>query len=119
MPQRAKKPCGWKGGCINLVESGLCELHQRKMDDRRRKEQNDDPMRPFYKNSRWVGTRISVLGRYPLCDNCHMMASNVVHHIVDARVWCGRGNDFYDESNLVGWCTECHNRHTATQQHND
>jgi 5-methylcytosine-specific restriction endonuclease McrA len=44
---------------------------------------------------------------------CHAWASEVVHHVIDARVWVERGNDFYDESNLIGWCKNCHDAHTA------
>jgi 5-methylcytosine-specific restriction protein A len=118
MPRRAKRPCSWQT-CPILVDSGYCEFHQAQIDGHRREEQRNDALRPFYKNKRWEGTRIVILGRDPICKKCHLMASRVVHHIVDARVWVNRGNDFYDESNLVGWCKRCHDSHTATQQHNE
>jgi 5-methylcytosine-specific restriction enzyme A len=112
MPRRAKRPCKF-GCCPVLVDSGYCNLHQQKIADRHRQEQNEDPLRKFYKNKRWDGTRIVILGRDPVCKQCHLSASTVVHHIIDARVWVGNGNDFYDADNLLGWCKPCHDAHTA------
>lgn len=114
MPTRAKRPCKYGYPCTNLVDSGYCEQHEREMIARRRQEQNDDPMRPYYKGKRWVMTRLVILARDPICQKCFHAGSQVVHHVIDARVWVARGNDFFDESNLVGWCKPCHDSHTAT-----
>lgn len=86
------------------------------MDERSRQEQNDDPLRPFYKCARWDSTRLVILGRDPVCTECHLTASRVAHHVIDARVWVAMGNDFYDESNLAGICEPCHNAITRDRQ---
>jgi 5-methylcytosine-specific restriction protein A len=115
MPIRAKRPCKYQP-CPNLVDSGYCDLHEAKVADRRRQEQNDDAFRPFYKSKRWETTRLVVLHRDLICQECKKTAAKVVHHVVDARIWVGRGNDFYDEENLQGLCEPCHNAISRERQ---
>lgn len=116
---RAKRPCKWQN-CSQVVDAiaGYCQLHQQKLLARRKTEQSNDPLRPFYNCKRWQTTRSVVLGRDMICKMCGLTASTVVHHVVDARVWIQRGNDFYDDANLQGVCVECHNAITAERQHN-
>jgi len=92
-----------------LVRGGYCPAHAAKQ----RAERNNDPLKRLYNCARWQATRLVVLARDSVCMACHAWASEVVHHVIDARVWVERGNDFYDESNLIGWCKNCHDAHTA------
>lgn len=112
MPNRSRRPCKYPA-CSNLVTTGYCDKHRDAAKQRRRDEQNADPLRPFYKNSLWASVRMIVMAEEPICTKCGHAASAVVHHIVDARVWISRGGDFYDRSNLTAWCKRCHDRHTA------
>jgi 5-methylcytosine-specific restriction enzyme A len=115
MPQRSKRPCK-QPGCAALVVVGYCDKHREAAEQRRQDELRADPLRPYYKNFRWLSTRKVVLGRDPLCKSCGLALSTIVHHDIDARIWIQRGGDFYDESNLVGLCEPCHNAITRQRQ---
>jgi 5-methylcytosine-specific restriction protein A len=99
------------------VPKGYCPDHQQQITDRFNEQRNNDPVRRLYKNSRWEGTRIVVLGRDPLCRECNLALSTVVDHIINAHVLVKRFGEraFYDPDNLQGLCKPCHDAKTASE----
>jgi hypothetical protein len=90
--------------------SRFCALHNRLPESRHPR----GPLEKLYNCVKWrKWTRQAVLFRDPLCANiingtrCPRLATDV-HHVVDAEEWMARGEDFYDQDNLVGLCHTCH-----------
>lgn len=116
MPARTLKPCS-SPGCHTLVTSGKCDRHQAVSRANRATEQRQDPLKPLYNCKRWRLTRLVVLAHQPVCTQCGQALATEVHHLIDAREWVARGNDFYDEANLTGLCKPCHDKTTGQRQH--
>lgn len=90
--------------------SRFCALHNKLPDSRHPR----GPLKKLYDCVLWRRhTRNAVLARDPLCtftvngDRCPRLAEDI-HHVVDAEEWMARGNDFYDQDNLVGLCKPHH-----------
>lgn len=63
-------------------------------------------------SARWQNLREVVLCENPLCAMCERPAYEV-HHVKDAA----RHEDlFFDQSNLIGLCEECHEKLHAAQK---
>lgn len=64
--------------------------------------------RSLYDTVLWRKVRKRILKRDPLCKMCFpkLEPAKVVDHIKPYR----KGDDFWDETNMQGLCTLCHNK---------
>ena len=77
------------------------------------REREDSKYRRVYHSQRWKDLRKQILQRDDyVCQNClsngEYTVADVVHHKIEVKEDITKA---YEESNLVSWCHECHNRH--------
>ena len=98
-----------------------CKLHIKSIEanerDKWRKRRANNPFIKLYSCARWRVMRLRLLAAHPVCQACNTALANEVDHIVNARVWCAAGHDFYDESNMQVLCASCHATKTAREEH--
>src|SRR5579862_847859 len=95
--------------CAAHTNNTLAQAYRKEFD----KNRAHDEHRLLYRCKRWETARAFVLRRDILCQECGHRAAKVVHHVIDAVIWLAQGGDFYDVTNLIGWCKPCHDSHTA------
>lgn len=118
---KAKRPC-LQPGCPNLVESGYCDEHKRKEQERSKEESInnlralDKKKEPreikFYSSPAWRRTSRLYRLKHPLCERCeqrgYIKKSELVHHISELReIWRENGNPLHWR-NLQALCRDCH-----------
>lgn len=116
MPVRSLRPCG-KYPCPRLNEPGsrYCGEHLETDKERDRQYKQADPFCKSRNCAAWRSARAATLARDPICRICGRAASTDADHVIPARIWCARGGEFYDLSNLQGLCHECHSQKTARE----
>jgi 5-methylcytosine-specific restriction enzyme A len=106
--------CG--NGCRILTRERRCPKHtigdnERKQYDRARNKW--DPFRALYKTARWQWLKRVVKMDEPICKCCGLAKSDVVDHIIPARVYAAKDSErFYDRANIQGLCKPCHDEKT-------
>ncbi len=108
MPPKPAQYC-WR--CEGIC-TGTCQQEASRQYDR---DRNNDPFHLVYKTARWIALALRIRKRDPLCKVCGNKATRIVDHVVPARLWVARGNDFWDETNLQGLCVGCHNAKTRRE----
>jgi 5-methylcytosine-specific restriction enzyme A len=122
MPRKPMRPCA-EIGCGNLTEKTYCKIHQKILEENRRKSTQiynrygrDSVIDAFYKSKEWKQMRALAFERdNGLCQRCLkkgiLKVANVVHHIVEIKDdWSLR----LVLENLESLCHSCHNAHHKT-----
>lgn len=102
--------CNFPGCGKLLKESGYCPTHQAM-----RPKPFSTATRPneeFYKSQRWKKLRGEILKKQPFCNLCFKTEGLQVHHLKPPR---GDENLFFDLSNLMVVCADCHRQITAAE----
>ncbi len=106
-------------GCRILTRERRCPKHtvgdnERKQYDRQRNKW--DPFRALYRTARWQWFKRLVRMEEPICKTCGLHKTEVVDHIVPARVYAASDPEmFYDRKNLQGLCLTCHSEKTRQE----
>ena len=117
MPGRIPKPCR-QPRCSRTTSNrnGYCDQHQPRPWQHTRKRPNSH-QRGY--TAQWQKARRLFLRDEPLCRECAkkgwVVAATVVDHIVPHE---GDPFWFWDRDNWQPLCKRCHDRKTATEQHN-
>jgi len=113
MPIQPPKSCSYPLCNEHAVHKGYCEQHKPKTIKNAVPSESDK----FYNSAAWKKTRIQVLMKEPLCEECkrnHMLTeAEVVDHIIRRSHYEGSA---HDRSNLQALCAECHNTKTQREQ---
>lgn len=66
----------------------------------------------LYQTKEWKAISNDVLTNQPICQYCHQAKSTEVHHMIPHR---GNEEVFFDISNLVALCHDCHTKQTIKE----
>lgn len=104
MPRLPQRPCT-QPGCPAMAVAGRsrCAAHVRVVRDTR-----PSPSARGY-DREWQRIRARFLRRYPACEHCGALATEVHHALPLVR------GGTHDADNLVALCHRCHSRITATR----
>lgn len=69
----------------------------------------------FYHTTRWRKKRIEILKRDPLCVVCLEAGKTTLSVVVDHDKPVSQGGAIWDNSNLKGMCTPCHNSKSSNE----
>lgn len=112
------KMCKMPGCASYATDDGYCAKHHgyRVADAPKPRKPWDGanrPNDPLYNTQRWKVLRDKVRKERGECAICGTIHSLTVHHVVPPK---GDAELFYDVTNLVVLCRDCHNRMTSAEQ---
>lgn len=104
MPTKMKRPCNTPG-CNKLITTGSrCEQHQKKKHVDYRKGRTDSEELNFYNSQDWKYISSMLRVRYPVCQECGVNPTAVVHHVKPIKM----GGARLSVGNLICLCNSCH-----------
>ena len=101
MPARLQRSCAVASCPTPAGSGGRCPEHSTQY----RHTVNTEQHHSLYRTARWRRLRMNVLMAEPYCADCAKRLAEEVHHRVH------RERDlslFFERSNLIGLCHECH-----------
>jgi 5-methylcytosine-specific restriction endonuclease McrA len=100
-----------QAGCMAILETpGYCPNH--KPPERKPFENAVRYNQNLHKTARWRDLRKRILEDQWYCQRCHATTRLEVHHIKRAK---GDPDLFFDQSNLVVLCADCHKLFTQAE----
>lgn len=106
-------------GCSRLTEGNnkYCSLHQYlNVEDEKRRQQYfasaTSDFQYLYNNPKWKSLQQQQLRANPVCQLCGQAQATEVHHVIPHR---GNEDLFYDPSNLISLCHNCHSEETRKE----
>jgi 5-methylcytosine-specific restriction enzyme A len=112
MTLAAKKPCAHPC-CPALVQSGMCDKHAKRQNQRAYEDKRSDETWMLYQQPRWKKFRLWFWRLNPQCQRiidgvrCEQVAT-ILHHRISPRQ---RPELFTDANNVKAVCSEHHHNH--------
>jgi len=111
-------------GCYTYegLEDGYCPRHKKRGEQEKAKRIADAkaprwagaerPNASLYRSTRWTELSKRIRKERGECARCGATDTLSVHHVIQPK---GNAELFYDESNVVVLCKECHDRMTSAE----
>jgi len=101
MPYRPPSVCV-EPGCTEYTLPGKtrCKYHYKE------RKRNTFKNASYTSKRSWRKARDVYLRQYPICENCGVKESYVIHHIKPVD----EGGDIWDPNNWQALCRECHEK---------
>ena len=113
LPQPTPRFCLVPGCPRYSNGSGYCDAHAPVVRAQTHRAYDMGPRdqwaRRFYKSAAWRKFREVVLQKFPICQDCEVLPSCEVHHIVKART----RKLLLSFRNVLALCKSCHSKRTA------
>lgn len=104
MASRLKRACRYNR-CPNLTDdqSGYCDKHKAQVHVDYRNTRTDIDEQKFYRTQAWRNASLQHRKEHPICQECKVRPSVLVHHIKPVR----EGGERFAKSNLQAVCRSC------------
>ena len=98
-----KRPCNHPGCGVLISTGSRCSKHTVQYHADYRKSRTDIDEQRFYGSQAWRDASLQHRKEHPVCQECGLKPSELVHHRVPVR----QGGDRLLKSNFVAVCRSC------------